>query len=102
VTQFRKKPVVIEAWTVEEINAAFARDYWSGLPYCIREAYGKGGWVPGALRNGRGIFVPTLEGSVFAAPGDWIIRGVAGEFYPIKPDIFEATYEPVDPPREGE
>lgn len=43
----------------------------------------------------RGIYVPTLEGNLFAAPDDWIIRGVQGEFYPIKPGIFEATYEPV-------
>jgi hypothetical protein len=41
-----------------------------------------------------GIYIPTLEGVVVASPGDWIIRGVKGEFYPCKPDIFEATYEP--------
>lgn len=42
----------------------------------------------------RGIYVPTLEGNLFAAPDDWIVRGVKGEFYPVKPDIFEETYEP--------
>ena len=42
----------------------------------------------------RGIYVQTLEGSMWAGPWDWIIRGVAGEFYPCKPDIFDATYEP--------
>ena len=46
--------------------------------------------VDGALR------VTTLEGDLFAAPGDWIIKGVAGEFYPIKEDIFRATYDPVE------
>lgn len=52
------------------------------------------------------IFVPTLEGEMRADPGDWIIRGVEGEFYPCKPHIFEATYElagnaaPVDAERE--
>lgn len=40
--------------------------------------------------------IETLEGPITASPGDWIIRGVAGEFYPCKPDIFEATYEPVE------
>ena len=40
--------------------------------------------------------VGTLEGVMQAKPGDWIIRGVQGEFYPCKPDIFAATYEPAD------
>jgi hypothetical protein len=38
--------------------------------------------------------IRTLEGVMTASPGDWVIRGVAGEFYPCKPDIFSATYEP--------
>jgi len=37
--------------------------------------------------------IPTLEGPMIARQGDWIIRGVNGEFYPVKPDIFEKTYE---------
>ncbi len=41
------------------------------------------------------ITICTLEGAMSASPGDWIIRGVAGEFYPCKPDIFDATYEVV-------
>jgi hypothetical protein len=41
------------------------------------------------------IAINTLEGTMLASLGDWIIRGVRGEFYPCKPDIFEATYEPV-------
>ena len=41
-------------------------------------------------------FIETLEGRMEAKPGDWIIRGVKGELYPCKPDIFEATYEAVD------
>jgi hypothetical protein len=39
------------------------------------------------------VSIDTLEGTMTAMPGDWIIRGVQGEFYPCKPDIFEATYE---------
>jgi hypothetical protein len=42
------------------------------------------------------LVIPTLEGKMFANPGDWIIRGLAGEFYPCRADIFDATYEPVD------
>lgn len=41
------------------------------------------------------MLLHTLEGTMFANPSDWIIRGVKGEFYPCKPDIFEATYTPV-------
>lgn len=42
------------------------------------------------------IIIPTLEGDMLASQGDWIIRGVAGEFYPCKPHIFDATYERVE------
>lgn len=41
--------------------------------------------------------IDTLEGVMWASPGDWIIKGVQGEFYPCKPDIFAATYEPAAP-----
>ena len=43
-----------------------------------------------------GYYIDTLEGSLHLSPGDWIITGVKGERYPCKPDIFEATYEPVE------
>ncbi len=42
------------------------------------------------------VEIPTLEGVMKASPGDWIITGVKGEKYPCKPDIFKATYEPVE------
>lgn len=44
------------------------------------------------------IDIPTLEGTHRASLGDWIIKGVKGEFYPCKPDIFALTYEPVETP----
>ena len=46
------------------------------------------------------LTISTLEGAHWVSPGDWVIRGVAGEHYPCKPDIFEATYEAVEPPKE--
>lgn len=49
-----------------------------------------------AVRTDVAIEIETLEGTMRADPGDWIITGVKGETYPCKPDIFEATYEPVD------
>ena len=45
------------------------------------------------MKNGQRILIRTLEGTMHAYVGDWIIKGVKGEFYPCKPDIFDATYE---------
>ncbi|MEN6401641.1 MAG: hypothetical protein ABFD94_06825 [Armatimonadia bacterium] len=47
------------------------------------------------------VYILTLEGPMRADPGDWIIRGVKGEFYPCKPDVFVATYEPVKESHDG-
>lgn len=70
----RKKPVVIEAWQ----NVLGAEP----VPEWLRDA------TPGVP-----IIIPTLEGDMRADVGDFIIRGVKGEVYPCKPDIFAATYE---------
>jgi len=86
VRKFKKKPVVIEAiqWdeTVETLNKLQA---WS------RRKVG----VSFSLHSIGGLRVVTLEGPLRARKGDWIIRGVNGEFYPCKPDVFEQTYEEV-------
>ena len=50
---------------------------------------------------GKALSIKTLEGTMTASLGDWVIRGVNGELYPCKPDIFEKTYEIV-PPKSGE
>ena len=86
--KFRKKPVVIEAkqFTVEsspEISK------WIGDSFA---GYGTSG---GRIQTVDMLFINTLEGKMTALIDDWIIRGVKGEFYPCKPDIFEATYEAV-------
>ena len=92
--KYRKKPVVIDAWTAKEISAAMAQDWNKGLiPEAIMDAYEKGGWV--FLPNGE-IHIPTLEGTMIAGKEDMILMGVGGEFYPCKPDIFEKTYEKVE------
>ena len=44
-------------------------------------------------KNEHGLAIYTLEGTMIASKGDWIIKGVSGEFYPCKPDIFDKTYE---------
>lgn len=86
---FRKKPVVIEARRFEGGKGHKALLAW------INE--GREGRPAFAVMDGRkvdSLIIPTLEGDHRAEPGDWIIKGVAGEFCPCKPDIFEATYEP--------
>ena len=88
-TKFRKKPVEIEAvqFTGEPANFDEVCRFLEGQQHGHHEAdYG-----PDAH-----ILIHTLEGDMRADVGDWIIRGVKGEFYPCKPDIFEATYEPVE------
>lgn len=84
--QFRKKPVVIDA--VQWDGSASTADLFIG------ESYGVD-WEYSLVSNGD-ILIPTLEGSMLCRVGDWIIRGVKGEYYPCKPDIFEATYEAVE------
>ncbi len=87
--KFRKKPVVIEAMQFTTNNEA-------GSPAmdAIVNWANQGRDKPNAWHNGTNIFINTLEGEMRADVGDWIIRGVKGEFYPCKPDIFAATYEP--------
>ena len=79
--RFRKKPVVIEAvqLTHHSLNAV--------------ERF-VGGDL--GLDSSGGVVIATLEGAMHASIGDWIIRGVKGEFYPCKPDIFEAKYDAAD------
>ena len=76
--QFRKKPVVIQAMQ------------WNGPPDDAELARFAGHWVS----IGAEVYITTPEGCMRVSPGDWIIKGVKGEFYPCKPDIFAATYEP--------
>lgn len=93
--KFRKKPVVIEARqitpeTAEEIGA------WCNAELCFSEGYRSYLWGWALPIEQRSMNVPTLEGEHIASMGDWIIKGVKGEFYPCKPDIFEMTYEAVE------
>jgi hypothetical protein len=91
--KFRKKPVVIEAVQLLWEN-------WSEV--CDFAGVGKlsegkpEGFNPGGDSTVIGLQIPTLEGVMTANQGDWIIRGVKGELYPCKLDIFAATYEQVE------
>jgi hypothetical protein len=89
--KFRKKPVVIEAVRVSDLIAEFfqRKALW---PTWATEAFDAGTLQVGE----RSVQIKTLEGEMIGDAGDWIIRGVKGELYPCKPDIFAATYEPVE------
>jgi hypothetical protein len=84
--KFRKKPVVIEAIQWTGTNASEMRDFIT-VPHRVEIEDEP---EPHARRF---LVIHTLEGDMAATPGDWIIKGVKGEFYPCKPDIFAATYE---------
>lgn len=107
MARFRKKPVVIEAvkWNGCTIGLTNGGEPLNDERLELPE------WMPKCevisdqnlslivcsagevRRQGDVLYIGTLEGTMAATPGDWIIRGVKGEIYPCKPDIFEATYE---------
>ena len=118
---FRKKPIVIEAhrWfkngdhpaDYSKTHGGFENGEWRDFPPEERK---ERGWEGDIVRYFRNPSIPgpdqcaycrhtfhehgwidTLEGGHIVCPGDWIITGIAGENYPCKPDIFEATYEEV-------
>jgi hypothetical protein len=105
---FRKRPVEVEAvqllWSTWSEMCDFAP---------VGDGNGRGVYVSDAghieagadpefsdhkISDRIGLTIPTLEGVMLAVEGDWVIKGVAGEFYPCKPGIFDATYEPVEAP----
>ena len=86
--KYRKRPVVIEAIQLKldssNINQIVAiSEEFEAIRFHVGE------------KSGYNLLINTLEGKMTANPGDWIIKGVKGEFYPCKPDIFEKTYEKV-------
>lgn len=86
--QFRKKPVVIEAHRWDGNLRSDTDPQW------LTDARGAETiWVE-SWDESAPMLIETLEGTMKAQIGDWIIRGVNGELYPCKPDIFEKTYEP--------
>ena len=83
--KFRKKPVVIDAEQFTRAN----------IDKCINFVCANGSADHDEAGNSV-LRIQTLEGVMRADIGDWIIKGVNGEFYPCKPDIFEKTYEPAE------
>lgn len=84
--KYTKKPVTIEAMEWDGTNTRLVRHWMGEEGACVRE-------VEDHRERKRFLIIPTLEGNHEASPGDMIIRGVEGEYYPCKPDIFEKTYD---------
>jgi hypothetical protein len=87
--QYRKKPVTIEAVQFDGLNPTEIKDFVG--KNCEVEIYDNEVTPPIAR-----IIIHTLEGDMEVSKGDFVIKGVKGEFYPCKPDIFEQTYESVE------
>ncbi len=86
--RFRKKPVEVEAIQFQEpVSMEDVVAFCAGTPTPAHIVM-----VNGPIR----LLIRTLSGYVGVSVGDWVIRGVKGECYPCKPDIFAATYEPVE------
>ena len=85
--RWRKKPVVVEAMLFSTPQDGLEIASWCGGRYeaDVKPSDHSDVWHK--------ITIPTLEGPITASLGDFVIRGVQGEFYPCKPDIFEMTYE---------
>ncbi len=81
--RFRKKPVEIDAWLFD--------GSWKSAAHLTTMSQN----ITWSDYGGGRISIATLEGTMEAIPGDYIIRGVKGEFYPCKPDIFSETYDAV-------
>lgn len=91
IRTYRKKPLEIQAMHFTTNNEPFGSPAMDSIVNWCNQ--GKSECV--AWHNGTSIFIKTLEGQMIANVGDFIIRGVAGEFYPCKPDIFADTYDEV-------
>ena len=78
--KFRKKPVVVDAVK------------WNGDNFEEVEGFD----APITPAPDKGLYIDTLEGKMLCRVGDWIIKGVKGEYYPCKPDVFDQTYEPAE------
>ena len=91
MAQYRKGPIVIEAVQLLWEN-------WNEVCDLVGVGHLTDGKPEGKMGDHSEIhlLIPTLEGLMEATEGDWIIRGMAGECYPCKPDVFEQTYEPVN------
>lgn len=99
MAKYRKKPVVIDAlqllWDNWNDMCEFADVPKRAIGIWVTKDGGVVTEIPNSETTTIGLAIKTPEGTMIAKENDWIIRGVNGELYPCKPDIFEKTYEPV-------
>lgn len=90
--KYRKKPLIVEAYQF------IGNKVCTTLPRWLEDAHGRGEvrYSPGVQEEEQKLHVDTPEGTMTANLGDWIIKGVQGELYPCKPDIFAETYEAIE------
>lgn len=100
MAKYRKKPVIIEAiqWNGHNINdiKMFVGSSLNVITHKHYDPSSEPGSTSMVSWEDYTIFIHTLEGDMKCDKGDYIIRGVNGEFYPCKPDIFDKTYEVID------
>jgi len=101
IRQYRKKPVIVEAVQLNNINVPCVVR-WIGEDKAKMNLESDAAWKLGKAPPVFSVTIHTLEGDMTAMPGDYVIKGVNGEFYSCKPDIFEKTYEAMEPPNEEE
>ena len=82
MAKYRKKPVIIDAEIYTDLVS-------------VSRIIDMNGSAIGINNSPEGLYIHTLEGTMLASKGDYIIKGIKGEIYPCKPDIFEATYESI-------
>ena len=91
INKYRKRPVEVEAIQFDGWNWREVYQFMSNEPLMLTQDF----------RKEEYLFIDTLEGVMKASIGDYIIKGVHGEFYPCKPDIFHETYEDLDTSLDG-
>lgn len=96
MTRYRKKPIEIEAVQYTGDNVNEIAEFMHTSVFALQISMDTALRMDGDYRWNKHIRIPTLEGTMTADCGDWIIKGVKGEFYPCKPDIFNETYEKVE------
>lgn len=95
---YRKKPVVVRAFQMTASRMENNGDWPNWLHHAWNVEQGKRGALWRCNHEPMQLCIGTLEGTMRVDPNDWIIRGLAGELYPCKPEIFEASYERVEEP----
>jgi hypothetical protein len=105
IYQFRKKPVIVDAVEVKvgcykSMVQHFNEEPGNSYGYVIGTKSPYGDFIAHSLsatgKDGFEMWIKTLEDTMTASYGDWIIKGVNGQFYPCKPDVLQKTYEIVD------